>query len=38
VDYEDSATWTYLRFGLPWLALCLAALVSAAQLVRRRRD
>jgi hypothetical protein len=36
-DYQDSATSTYLRFGLPWLALCLAALVSAVQLVRRGR-
>ena len=34
-DYKDSPTSTYLLFGLPLLALCIAALTSAAILIRR---
>ena len=34
-DYKDSATSTYLEVGLPALAVCIAALVGAALLVRR---
>jgi hypothetical protein len=34
-DYKDSPTSTYLLFGLPPLALCIAALISAAILIRR---
>jgi hypothetical protein len=35
-DYQDSATSTYLLFGLPLLALSVAALVGAVTLLRRR--
>jgi hypothetical protein len=32
--YKDSPISTYLMFGLPPLALCLAALVGAVLLIR----
>jgi uncharacterized protein (TIGR03382 family) len=35
-DYQDSSTSTYLEFGLPALALCIAALVGAVLVARRR--
>jgi hypothetical protein len=34
-DYQDSTTSTYLLFGLPLLALSLAALVSAIAVLRK---
>jgi drug/metabolite transporter (DMT)-like permease len=37
-DYQDSSPSTYLFFGLPALALGVAALVSAVLVVRGRRD
>jgi hypothetical protein len=33
-SYKDSPIATYLLIGLPWLALCLAALYGAARLFR----
>ena len=34
-DYQDSATSTYLMFGLPFLAVSLAALAGAAFVLRK---
>ena len=33
-SYKDSSIATYLLVGLPWLAVCLAALYGAARLLR----
>jgi hypothetical protein len=35
-DYQDSPTWTYLLFGLPWLVVAGGALAGAVHLKRRR--
>jgi hypothetical protein len=35
-DYQDSPTSTYLLFGLPFVALSLAALAAAAFVLRKR--
>ncbi len=34
-DYQDSPTSTYLLFGLPPLAICLAAVAAAVRLWRK---